>query len=73
MIDQATAVEIARARAAEKDWAFSDPLNVIHHHGWFGGSGRYTIETNAGKRGTKAHFVIDAMTGAILSEGYIPR
>jgi hypothetical protein len=73
MIDRTTAIEIARARAAEKQWAFAEPIDVMHHRGWFGGAGRFEIETNAGKRGTKARFVIDAATGAILSEGYIPR
>lgn len=73
MIEEAAAIEVARTRAIEQGWAFSEPLDVIHHRGWFGSSGRYTIETNAGNRGTKARFVIDATTGAILSEGYIPR
>lgn len=73
MIQEAAAVEIARTRAIELGWGFGEPLDVIHHRGWFGSWGRYSIETNAGKLGTKVRFVIDDMTGAILSEGYIPR
>jgi hypothetical protein len=73
MIDHDAAVEIARARAREKGWAFGEPVGVQVRRGWFGQSDRIEIETNAGKRGTKARFVIDAKSGAILEEGYIPR
>jgi hypothetical protein len=73
MIEEAAAIEVARMRAMEQGWDFSEPLDVIHHRGWLGSPGHYTIETNAGKLGTKARFVIDATTGIILSEGYIPR
>ncbi|MBN1611455.1 MAG: hypothetical protein JW940_32780 [Polyangiaceae bacterium] len=73
MIDEQTAIDIARARAADNGWAFSEPLAVLHRHGWFGRPGRFEIETNANNRGTKARFVIDEATGAVLSEGYLPR
>ena len=73
MINRDEAVEIARARAAEKGWAFSDPIDVNLRRGWFGQDDRYEIDTNAGMRGTKAKFVISATTGTILSEGYVPR
>lgn len=73
MIDRDQAIDIARKRSQENDWAFAEPLNVIHRQGWFGKAGRYEIETNSGKRGTKAQFTIDEKTGDIISEGYIPR
>jgi hypothetical protein len=73
MIDPQGAIEIARARAEEQGWAFSEPVEVVHRRGWPGQADRFEIETNAGKLGTKARFVIDAQTGAILSEGYIRR
>lgn len=73
MIDQATAIEIARKRAALKGWGFGEPLLVVHRRGWFGQHDRFEIETNAGMLGTKARFTVDAVTGEILSEGYIPR
>ena len=73
MIEREQAIEIARNRAEEKGWAFVEPLQVIKRRRWFGVSSRFEIETNAGKLGTKARFVIDAMTGNIISEGYIPR
>ncbi len=73
MIDQTLAIEIARKRAKEKGWGFAEPLEVITRRGWFGGVLRFEIETNAGMRGTKARFVIDAATGEIISDGYIPR
>jgi len=73
MIEQEEAIEIARNRAEEKGWAFSEPLSVITRQDWRKGITRFEIETNAGKLGTKARFTVDAKTGEIISEGYIPR
>lgn len=73
MIEQDQAIEIARKRAAEKGWAFAEPLEVIIRRGWSGALSRFEIETNAGSLGTKAHFVIDARTGEIVSERYVSR
>jgi hypothetical protein len=73
MIDQDSAIAIARARAQEKGWAFGEPFQVSVRRGWFGAIIRFEIETNPGKLGTKARFVINAGTGKIESEGYIPR
>lgn len=73
MIDQDQAITIARDRAKALGWAFSEPLEIVVRRGWFGGTSRFEIETNAGKRGTKARFVIDAKSGEIVSEGYLAR
>lgn len=73
MIAEGEALTIARERAAQNGWAFSEPLAIALRHGWLGGKRRYEIETNAGHLGTKAVFVIDAETGAVLSQGYVPR
>lgn len=73
MIDRDAAIEVARKRAEEKGWAFGEPLAVVPRRRWFGGLKRFEIETNAGQLGTKARFVIDAATGEVVSEGYIPR
>ena len=73
MIDLSTAIRIARERAQQNGWAFAEPLGVVHRRSWFGRPGRFEIETNAGKLGTKARFVIDEATGEIEAEGYIPR
>jgi hypothetical protein len=73
VITEQAAIEVARARAMEKEWAFAEPIAILLRRGWFGQSDRYEIETNANNRGTKARFVIDAITGAILSEGYVAR
>ena len=74
MISESRAVEIARQRADEKGWGFVEPVATITRRAWISGRPkRYEIETNAGNRGTKARFVIDAETGDVLSEGYIPR
>lgn len=73
MIEQDQAIEIARKRAEENEWGFAEPLNVFIRRNWSGTASRFEIETNAGRRGTKARFTIDAQTGEIISEGYIPR
>jgi len=73
MIEQDQAITIARDRASALGWAFAEPLEIVVRRGWFGGISRFEIETNAGKRGTKACFVINAETGEIVSEGYLPR
>lgn len=73
MIEQPQAVAIARARAQKNGWPFVEPLQVVERRGWFGGARRFEIETNSGNRGTKARFVIDAKTGEVVSEGYVPR
>ncbi len=73
MIDRDAALQIARSRAAEKGWAFTEPVAVVHRRGWWGRPGRFDIESNAYNFGTKSRFVIDAETGAILSEGYVAR
>lgn len=73
MIDRDAAIEIARKRATENGWAFAEPVEVAERRGWFGGKKRFEIETNAGKLGAKARFVIDAATGWVVREGYISR
>jgi uncharacterized membrane protein YkoI len=73
MISKEDAIEIARKRARQNDWAFVEPLAVIERRGWQGELLRFEIETNAGKRGTKARFTVDANSGEIAAQGYIPR
>jgi Peptidase propeptide and YPEB domain len=73
MIERDQAIEIAKERALQKDWAFVEPLEVIIRRNWFGNIKHFEIETNAGNLGTKARFIIDAKTGKITSEGYIAR
>ncbi len=73
MIDADAAREIARNRAERNGWAFAEPVSVLRRRGWFGQRDRFDVETNAGNRGTKARFTIDAETGEVLEEGYEPR
>lgn len=73
MIDREIATEIARSRAVENGWAFPEPVQVVHRRGWFGQSDRFEIEPNAGMLGTRSRFTIDAKTGEVISEGYLPR
>lgn len=73
MIERDQAIEIARKRAEENEWGFIEPLDVVIRRSWLKGAViRFEIETNAYCCGTKARFVIDAETGEIVSEGYIP-
>ena len=73
MINHETAVEVARKRAQKNNWGFSEPVEVVHRRGWFGKPGRFEIETNASRLGTKARFVVKEDTGEIIAEGYVPR
>ena len=73
MIDQQQAISIARDRAQKKNWTFSDPVDVFLRKSWLGKPKYFEIETNARSLGSKSRFRIDAQTGNILSEGYIPR
>ncbi|MEO7241510.1 MAG: hypothetical protein ABIW85_01255 [Variovorax sp.] len=74
MINRDAAIEIARNRAAEKGWSFAEPVvEAVHRRSWLGASERFDIATHCGKLGTKARFVVDAATGEVTAEGYIPR
>lgn len=73
MIDAGEAVIIAYGRAKVKGWPWNEPVSCELRRGWFGGNGRYEVWTNAGMLGTKARFVTNAETGAVLEQGYIPR
>lgn len=73
MIDKVEAIAIARDRAASNGWSWGEPVRCEHRRGWLGDGARWEIETNAGMRGTKARFRIDAVTGQVLDQGYIPR
>lgn len=73
MIASEEAVAIARARASTQGWGFGDPIRCTLRRGWFGSRDRYEIETNAGRLGTKARFTVDAETGLIVDQGYMPR
>jgi uncharacterized membrane protein YkoI len=73
MITGSEAIEIARARAGEKGWAFVDPVDLVERRSWAGAVTRYEIATNDGKLGAKARFVVDAATGQVLSDGYVKR
>jgi hypothetical protein len=74
MINESQAIAIAQARAEANGWGWAEPIAVVAREAWFSKRIlRYEIETNAGMLGTKARFVVDAETGAISSEGYLPR
>lgn len=73
MIDEEQAIAIARARAQERGWGFREPAWVTTRVSWRGRVTRYEVVTDPTMRGTAARFTIDAKSGSILEEGYIPR
>lgn len=73
MIDEATAIAIARATAKEEGWAFVEPVATTFRRPWFGSGGRWEIRTHAAGLGAMARFVIDASDGRVIDKGYIPR
>jgi hypothetical protein len=73
MISREDAVAIARARATEKGWGLAEPIAVRDRRSWLGRIRSYDIESNPAMRGSRTRFTIDAMTGAVLSEGHIAR
>ncbi len=74
MISREEALAIARARPAERGWGMGETPSVEEvRSGWPRRLRKYEISSNPLARGTKARFTIDAETGAILAEGYIPR
>lgn len=74
MIDEATAVGIARAAAAVQGWVFVDPVQARLRKPWFGKAGaRWEIHSNAMAFGARARFVIDAQDGRVIDKGYVPR
>ena len=73
MINEETAIRIARAAADEKGWAFVDPVQVKLHRALRGNGGRWEIHSNTLAFGAKARFLIDAEDGRIIDQGYISR
>lgn len=73
MMNHDEAIAIAKARASERGWALREPLSVTERRSWSGKLRTYKVVSDPRMRGTKAHFTIDAVTGAILDEGYLSR
>ena len=73
MISDTEAVAIARARAVKNGWPLVDPLRVTVRRDWSGELRHYEIVSDPSRRGAKTRFTIDASTGAIRTEGYLPR
>ncbi len=70
MIAAEEAEAIARARAKEKKWGLMEPIEVRELRNR-SGLRAYEVVSDPSKRGTKARFTIDAITGLILEEGYV--
>jgi uncharacterized membrane protein YkoI len=73
MITPEQAISIAKKQALAHGWALVEPLLIIERKRWFGGLSRYEINSDPSMRGSRAHFVIDATSGEIISKGYVSR
>ncbi|MET0411368.1 MAG: hypothetical protein ABW217_08720 [Polyangiaceae bacterium] len=67
------AIEHARAVAREQGWAWVEPAHATFRRAWSGRGGKWEVFSNARGLGAKARVVIDAESGAILEQGYVPR
>lgn len=72
MITRDEAANIAKARAEEKGWGLLEPLFIDARKGWNFKLKYYNVTSDPRMRGTACRFTIDAETGSILDEGYIP-
>lgn len=73
MIDEETAIRIARAAATENGWSFLDPVEAKLSRPRRSEGARWSISSNMLAFGAKARFLIDAEDGRITEQGYIPR
>ena len=73
MLTEPEAIERAKQLAVEQGWAWVEPVEAILRRAWFGEQARWEISSNVAGRGPMARFVIDAHTGAVIEQGYIPR
>jgi hypothetical protein len=73
VITEQEAIDRAREVAREHGWAWVEPAQGILHRAWFGSGGKWEVFSNMKGLGAKARVVIDARTGAVLEQGYIPR
>ncbi len=72
MISAEEAENIARARAEELNWGLMEPI-MIRERRSPEGAREYYVVSNPAVLGTKSRFTIDAETGKITDEGYLPR
>jgi len=70
---EAEAIELAKRIALEQGWGWVEPAEAIWHPAWFGNGGKWEVYSNAKGLGAKARVVIDAQTGEVLEQGYVPR
>jgi hypothetical protein len=73
MIDQAGAVHRARQLAEAQGWTWVEPAVATLRRRWFGRGGRWEVCSNAHALGAKVRVVLDAESGQVLEQGYIPR
>lgn len=73
MITRDQAIDIARARASANGWGIVEPVDVRQRQHWSGEVRSYEVRSNPAMHGTKVRITIDAVTGEVVDEGYLPR
>ena len=74
IIDEFRAIEIARAAAVAQGWAFAAPIQCTLRRSWLQNRPtRWEVRSSSGSKGSVSRFVVDAETGCILEQGYVPR
>lgn len=73
MISEDDAIRIAKQLASENTWGWVEPTKVIFRKSWRGKPLRYEVYSNAHGLGTKVRVFVDANSGEILEQGYLPR
>ena len=73
MLTSEDARRIASELAAREGWPFREPLQVTCRRAMLLGPQRWTVLSNAQGRGSNVRVVIDARTGAIVSQAWNPR
>lgn len=73
MIDREEALAIARRRADANGWGIVEPLVVTERRGWNGTIRHFDVVSDPARRGTKVRFRIEAASGDVSDEAYLPR
>lgn len=73
MMSELEALQRAQEIATERGWAWQAPAQAIWRPAWFGKGGKWEVLSNTLGKGAKVRIVLDAQSGAVLEQGYLPR
>lgn len=73
-ISREQAIDLARACAEERGWAWREPVRVSRSRAYvlFGGV-RYEVWSSADRLGTNARVIVDGEDGTIVAAHWLPR